>query len=411
MHLPRTAVLLSSDPQFAFYLEEVLALANNEGAPTGEVLRIATSMIPHDFESAYNSFYPMAQGIYAQAESGMASNDRVSAREAYLRAASYYRGADFFLIGNWSDPRVDPLWVQQLDAFEKAVALMEVRVEDFTLKAHSPNMPGGEFKVIGRFYRAANAIGRTPTIVVGNGYDGSQEESYHTIGLEILKHEYNFVTYGGPGQPTVRRQQKIGFIPDWYNVATPVVEYLSKRSDVDMSRLPLIGLSFGGTLAPIAASREHPFTKVVAIDGLVSIQQGSKEEWPKPIIELYNNEWLRQRNSTYPSSLRWFIDQGLYSFNTTNPYEWFSRLGNITMSPEVVKTMPRPVFVAKGQDDTMSLNQPELAYEILVSGRPNGKNLTYFHEFNTSLGAGEHVAIGAMKIQTSTPPLTRVKSY
>lgn len=161
-------------------------------------------MIPHDFESAYNAFYPMAQGIYAQAESAMANNDRVSAREAYLRAASYYRGADFFLIGNWSDPRVNSLWVQQLDAFEKAVALMEVRVENFTLQAHSPNVPGGEFEVIGRFYRAANAIGRTPTIVVGNGYDGSQEESYHTIGLEILKRGYNFVTYEGPGQPTVR---------------------------------------------------------------------------------------------------------------------------------------------------------------------------------------------------------------
>lgn len=395
---------MSSDPQFAFYLEEVLSLANTGGAATGEVLRIATGFIPLDFESVYNSFYPMAEAIYAQAESAKAKNNTVSSREAYLRAASYYRGADFFLIGNWSDPRNYMLWDQQLDAFDKATALMETSVEKFSIPGHSPNVPGSEFQVIGRFFRAPNSNDKTPTIIVGSGYDGSQEELYHSHGVEILNHGYNFVTYEGPGQPTVRRQQNIGFIPDWYNVATPVVDYLSGRTDVDMTKLALVGVSFGGTLAPIAASREHRITEVLAIDGLYSIQQASNEELPSPIINAYQNGSVAefntivrsiQNNASQPSSLRWYIDQGLFAFNTTDPYDWYSRLGNITMSSDVVRSIVQPVFVAKGQDDTLSLDQPNIAYEDLVSGRPNGLDLTYFHEFNTSLGAGEHCAIGA----------------
>lgn len=65
------------------------------------------------------------------------------------------------------------------------------------------------------------------------------------------------------------------------------------------------------------------------------------------------------------------------------------------MSSDVVRSLPMPVFVGKGQDDTLTNNQPEIAYKMLTSERPNGKELTYFHEFKTSLGAGEHCSIGA----------------
>lgn len=54
-----------------------------------------------------------------------------------------------------------------------------------------------------------------------------------------------------------------------------------------------------------------------------------------------------------------------------------------------------PVFVAKGQDDNSTDSQPELAYQMLTTGRANGTELTYYHVYNTSLGAGEHTSVGA----------------
>ena len=240
--------------------------------------------------------------------------------------------------------------------------------------------------------------------MVGNGYDGAQEESYHSACVEILKRGINCVTYEGPGQPTVRRNQNIGFIPDWWTAASPVVDYLSTRQDVDMSKLALVGISFGGTLAPRAASRDHRYSAVVAIDGLYSVQEAFAEQLPTKILEYFNpgnatvfSEIMHsiQGNATYPSSLRWLIDQGLFSFDTESAYDWFTRLGNITMGAEIVKDLPMPIFVGKGQDDTSTLQEPEEAYKLLTTDRPNGENLTYWHEFLTNLGAGEHCSLGA----------------
>lgn len=76
-----------------------MGLANNGGANSGEVLRIARNIVPHDLESTYTAFNYMAEQIQGIAESIDITKDPVSARDAYLRAATYYRGADFFLIG------------------------------------------------------------------------------------------------------------------------------------------------------------------------------------------------------------------------------------------------------------------------------------------------------------------------
>lgn len=82
---------LSSDEQFAFVLEEILSLSNNGGANTGEVLRIATQIVPSDFESFYQACYYMAEQIHVIAESVNVTIDPVAARDAYFRAATYYR--------------------------------------------------------------------------------------------------------------------------------------------------------------------------------------------------------------------------------------------------------------------------------------------------------------------------------
>ena len=92
------------------------------------------------------------------------------------------------------------------------MALMKpVAGERFTVKAHSPNI--GDFEAIGIFYKASTDNEPRPTILIGNGYDGSQEESYHSVARDVLARGLNAVTYEGPGQPTVRRKQDLGFIP------------------------------------------------------------------------------------------------------------------------------------------------------------------------------------------------------
>ncbi|KAK4956007.1 hypothetical protein LTR10_006947 [Elasticomyces elasticus] len=394
---------LSADPSIAFYLEEALSLANWGGANSGEVLRIATQIIPQDFESVYKAFYYVAEQTYAFAESVDKTKDPVSAREAYYHAATYYRGADFYLHGNQSDPRLISLWNQQTVAFDKANALLEIPGERFVVQAHSEDI--GDYQAIGVFYAAYPGHGPPiPTILVGGGYDSSQEEGYHLQCHQILSRGINCVTYEGPGMPTVRRTQNIGFVTDWWSATLPIVDYLATRPDVDMERLALVGISFGGILAPLAASHDDRFSAVISIDGWYSAQQDFEGLFPDEIVQLFNaseaevfDEVMTSivNNASYPSNFRWVIGQGLFAFNTLSPFEWFTRLGKMTVSPEIVANLSMPVFLAKGEDDDETGTQPEIAYEKLTTGRPNGVALTYLHQFNTSLGAGEHCSIGA----------------
>jgi pimeloyl-ACP methyl ester carboxylesterase len=350
---------LSSDSEQAFYLEEVLSLANNEGANTGEILRIATQISPGNEESTYSAFYPVAQAIYELAESIDPLVDPVGARENYFHAATYYRGAGFLLIGNQSDPRLVSLWSQQIASFDKAIALLKpVPGERFTVKATDSSI--GPYDIPGYFFKAdADGCKKLPTFVVVNGYDGSQQESYHSQCAEVLRRGMNCVTYEGPGQPSPRRFQNIGFIPDWWTATSPVMDFLLTRRDVDTTRIVLMGESFGGTLAPRAASKDSRFSAVIALDGLVSLQQALMTQFPAALTSLYNNSLVQEfdevvnsltTNNSLPINIRWIFQQGLYAFDTTSPFEWFKRLGEIVLTPVIVAGLgSRPVYVAKGQ--------------------------------------------------------------
>lgn len=356
---------LSPDSEQAFYLEEVLSLANNGGANTGEVLRIATQIFPGNEESTYSAFYPFAQSIYELAESIDPLVDPVGARENYFHAATYYRGAAFLLIGNQSDPRLVSLWTQQIASFDKAIALLKPAPgERFTVKATNSSI--GPYDIPGYFFKgSADRRKKLPTFVMVNGYDGSQQESYHSLCAEVLRRGMNCVTYEGPGQPSPRRFQNIGFIPDWWTATSPVVDFLFTRRDVDTTKVVLMGESFGGTLAPRAASEDPRFSAVIALDGLVSLQQVLISQFPASLNTLYNNSLIEEfdevvnslaTNVSLPINVRWIFQQGLYAFNTTSPFDWFKRLGEIVLTPAIVAGLgSRPVYVAKGQVGVLNI--------------------------------------------------------
>ncbi|KAL6407094.1 hypothetical protein AUP68_09920 [Ilyonectria robusta] len=389
---------LSPDSEFAFILTEYLSLSNEGGAATSEILRAAAKIEPGSFESWYGEFNFLADKIHAMGEQAEKRNALVSAREAYFRSSAYYRAADFFLHGNITDPRIYSLWDQQLHDFDKAVNLLhrpptkiELNATGFTVPTYfypaDPTLPGKE-RVHGE---------RLPTVVVGTGYDGSQQALYHSSCRGIIERGWNCITYEGPGQPTVRRNQNIGFIPEWWEAVTPIVDYLHTREDVDVNRVALIGISYGGLLAPLAATHEHRFAAVLAVDGLLDIQAAFKQQFPAQMIELYNsgneagfNRYVEAvlARPDISTQFHWVINQGMFAWNTTNPYQWFDQAGKIFLNAEKLANIKKPVFVASGEDDHMAPGQPEEMARLL------GEQAHYFL-FKTDVGAGEHCALGA----------------
>ncbi|KAJ5775818.1 Alpha/Beta hydrolase protein [Penicillium nucicola] len=388
---------LSSDSEFAFILSEYLSLANEGGAASGEILRAAAVIEAGDFESWYKEFTFLAEKIGAQAEKAEKNKALVSAREAYFRSSSYYRAADFFLHGNQSDPRIYTVWDKQKVAFNKAVGLLsrpgtfvELKADGFTVPAYfypaNPQLPANQ----GAPKR------RLPTVIVGTGYDGSQQAIYHSNCLEIIERGWNCITYEGPGQPTVRRDQDMGFIPEWWEVVTPVVDYARARHDVDIDKVALMGVSYGGLLAPLAATKERRLAAVVALDGMLSLKRAVLTLLGTQITELYssgnetefNNYMTAALAQDVPTSFRWLIEQGMWSFNTTDPYTFISRMGDIYLDKEKLDKIECPVFVGSGEDDNLAPVQPEEMARLL------GPERSHYFLFKTELGAGEHSGLG-----------------
>ncbi|KAI9692431.1 MAG: hypothetical protein M1822_006662 [Bathelium mastoideum] len=402
---------LSSDASFHFELVRNIVHVPYHGSDVNEILHVANSLVPGDFESFYSEFSALAERTLAHAEKSTPStaSGKVSAREAYFRASTYYRAADFYLHGNAADPRIEQLWEKQTACFNAAIALLPIPGQRHTLHADDFDIP-----IV--FYSAAAKPeaqnGPRPTIILGNGFDGAQEEMLHTGGFAALRRGWNVVTYEGPGQPSVRRApQYRGFIPDWERVVTPVVDWLfahAKDLEIDTGKLGLWGESMGGYLAPRAAAFEHRLAAVFAVDGIYDtyaafikitgakgvalFEAGNAEEF-----NTYIREWIRGPDA--PTVARWGVSHGLWSLSDgapdsfydskepITPYDFFSKMRRFSLE-DVVDKIQCPVLVADAESDLFFKGQPEeLASKLGRKGE--------WTEFKNVDGAGEHCHSGA----------------
>lgn len=398
---------LTNDSDFHFELVRDMGLAPYEGSDIGELLmavaEISKSVKPHplkeggdkgDMEVFSQTFSDLARHVHDRANAINRKKHAVSARNAYFRAATYYRSADFYLHGNWSDPRINSIWKQHREVFDAALSLMDVPGKRFEVKSTD-----GSFTIPAIFYsNGGDDDEPSPTVILGNGYDGAQEELYHVFGKAALERGFNVITYDGPGQPTVRRQQELGFIPDWERVVTPVIDHALTMRQVDPAAISLLGYSLGGLLAARVAAFDRRVAAVVAIDGVFDFFQNTVQHLPSSLKAKLDagdkagfNAGMESLRPNLSTAVLWSMDQGLWSFRIDNLYDYFTALRSYTLEGLEGKVKV-PVFVGSAQVDEFFFGQPEQAAKFL------GDKAT-LHSFNTTDGAHLHCSVGASAYQ------------
>jgi hypothetical protein len=151
------------------------------GADLGEVLTTAIHIGEGDEASWHQAWKATAQRVAEIGEQALASGHRVSAREALLRAANYYRTAgDFLLEHPATDPEMTLLSAGQHDTFAAAAALFETPVQAVSIPYEQTTLPAYLFLVDDS--GAARA-----TIVYNSGYDSTREESYYVIAAALRR--------------------------------------------------------------------------------------------------------------------------------------------------------------------------------------------------------------------------------
>jgi len=389
--------LVFTDPEFAFELRRTLSATYSGEADLGECLATASRIQECEFESWYREWNRTADHFRKAADKSLAQGHNVSAREAYYRAATYYRTAEFFLHGNPADPRIVETWGKSRDAFLAAVKLDTIPVETVEIPYENTTLPG-------YFYKVDTSGKPRPLLIVQTGFDGCQEE-LHPYAVEGVKRGYNVLTFEGPGQGRVIRVQHIPFRADWENVVTPVIDYAVGRPDVDKNRISLWGISLGGYLAPRAAAYDHRIAALIADAGTydmgmkiipdVQMISGSTSNLTRSEIQSYlltdpkefNDAMRAEMNAD--TGMRWLHEHGMYVFNARSPALLWAQYMNMTMEGSA-QQIRCPTLVTSGETDHLDPNstQAKMLYDHLTCP----KELVIFSD---EYEAGYHCQMGA----------------
>ena len=372
----------------AFSFEALRAIGHTAygGADIGECLATAYHIKEGDLESWHDEWARMAFRVRTFADESLARGHTVSAREAYLRASNYYRTAEFFLHVDPTDPRIGTTWESSVECFSEATKLFSPQFEAIEIPYDGTTLPG-------YFYCVDDSNTPRPTLILHGGFDSTLEELYFFGAVAALRRGYNCLAFDGPGQGGVIRRQKLPFRHDWEKVVTPVVDYVLTRSEVDPSRLALMGLSLGGYLAARAVAFERRITACILFNGLFDLHAAVLDQAPKfarrrmekgdtPLVNAASRVMMR-----FDTTKRWSLTHGMWTYGASSPGEFIQMSADYTLEG-VADKITCPTLVLDSEEDHFFPGQASKVYEALTGPKK-------YILFTAKEGAEEHCQVGA----------------
>lgn len=259
-------------------------------ALVGECLAVAEAIDDAAADGGFASWRAawgaMADRLRARGEASRLGGDRIGARDALLRACEYYRAAYFFDRRDIAAPMLLDAWRAQRDCYRAAAALFDHPVEIVAIPYEGTALPG-------YLHRPADDGRARPTLISPGGYDGTAEEFHAYTVVGAIERGWNALVFDGPGQAGALYEQGLVFRPDYEAVLTPVVDWLLEQPGIDGDRLVLMGRSFGGYLAPRAASGEPRLAALIADPGMIDLLDLVKHTLPAALHPLIGTDPAR----------------------------------------------------------------------------------------------------------------------
>jgi pimeloyl-ACP methyl ester carboxylesterase len=382
--------LVFRDPLFDAQWLRAAGHSCSGGAEVCECFAVARQIREPDAESWFKAWYSLAEAVLAGGEKSRATGRRVSALGSFLRASNYFRAAYTFLIGAPVDPRVVDAYRLHRAAFEAGVALMLPTAETIAIPYDGATMHG-------YLFRASDDGTSRPTVIVNGDYDSTAEEAYLFSGAAAVARGYTTIVFDGPGQGAAIIESRMVFRPDWEAVIGPVIDYASKRSEVDPAKIALMGISFGGYLAPRAASAEPRLAACIADPGEFSLFEEFKSRMPafavralagrNPLALALLKLFLKRRLSH--TTAGWALRRGMWVHGAEDPLAYIRLTNNYTLEARAER-IRCPTLVCSAENDTIGVTARQL-YDSLTCEKA-------FVIFLAKEGAGEHCEAGARSL-------------
>ena len=380
--------------QFWYETKRAFGASSYGASEFGEVMATVNRITSGDYDSWYNEWNAIAGRVFSEGEAQLAAGHRISARDSYLRAATYFRASEFFLHGNPDDPRIYDAYKKSVSAYKVCCGLYDPPILPVEIPYENTTLPG-------YFHRVDDSDTRRPLFIMHSGFDGSAEELHSEGARAGIERGYNVLTFDGPGQYGPIHRERLPFRPDWEHVVTPVVDFACTLPGVDPKRIALMGVSLGGYLAPRAAAFEKRISALIANDGVydygvanlgpIALRQRAATEAAINAQEAPEVDRKLEEAIKVSPTAAWALTHGMFVTGTSTPRAYVASTFAYHLRDGIAEKISCPTLVLDAEEDMFFKGQPEELYDHLTCPKT-------LMRFTTAEGAGAHCQVGAHRL-------------
>ena len=360
-----------TDQTFHFETLRNAGYAHSRCADLGEMLETAKQIVEGDVESWYRAWAATAdrtEGLAARTQ------DKISKGDAYMRASTYQRLAEFLL------PPDDP---RRAESFDKAVRWFLQGLDALGVRYERFSAPYANGRLRALYLPGPPSSEQKPLIVAIGGYDSILEEKYPVIGKAALDRGYAVLMYEGPGQGEPLRKYGMKFIPEWEKPTAAVLDEFLRSHDKP-SKIVLFGMSMGGYLAPRAATFEERIDGVVAYDVCFDLHE----------VAVRTMGAVKQNPALLKNTgVSWAYDNARWTMGTINPDDTLEAFSHYKLAPIADRIRQDVLILAGAEDHFIPFHQAADFEKSLV----NARSVTT-RTFDRASGGAEHCQCGATSL-------------
>ncbi len=246
----------------SYQFRRALGETQEGGGAVSEVFQAASRMKPGDAESWHVEWLKVAERNDRRGDEEEEKGHIRTAMNCWLRAADYYRSAEFWLLPD------DPRRLATFDKCERASHkwLRYIGGEALAVPyERGVSMPAYFIKPKGE--------GPFPVLISFGGLDSFKDELWFMTGRGAVQRGIAVLMVDGPGQGGTLRRHKV---PTRYDYEVPVgrcIDFLANREDVDAKRIAVSGSSLGGYYSARAGSKEHRLAACISHGAIWDVEQ------------------------------------------------------------------------------------------------------------------------------------------
>jgi dienelactone hydrolase len=257
-------------PWLAYQFRRGLGESQEGGGSVSEIFLAASRMEPGSLESWHVEWKRIADQNWQRGLDEEKLGHIRTAMNCFLRAADYYRQAEFHL--EPEDPR-------RLPTFEAMEACSKKFISYLNPPGEAVDIPYEDGKPICAYFVRAPFPGKKlPVLICMGGLDSIKDEMWFMQAHGCLQRGISVLMIDGPGQGGTLRRHKIHSRHDSEAAISKCIDWLEKRADVDASRIALCGSSLGGYYAARAGCYEHRLAACISHGAIWDVHEMWKDK-------------------------------------------------------------------------------------------------------------------------------------